>query len=96
MRKLYEAVVILMGTVGWWGFVYPDLCLTEDVYEQEYEEELYLPAEPAPGNAKGCAAGAENTDADKASGKREMAEPVWKMGGLCIKSRILEYVYQKR
>lgn len=38
MRKIYETVLILIGIIGWWGFVYPDMCLTEDVYEQEYEE----------------------------------------------------------
>lgn len=35
MRKVFEAAVILMGTLGWWGFVYPELCLTEDVYARE-------------------------------------------------------------
>lgn len=39
MKKIYEVALILIGTLGWWGFVYPDMCLTEDVYEQEYEEE---------------------------------------------------------
>ncbi len=36
MKKICEALVIMIGTLGWWGFVYPDLCLTDDVYEQEY------------------------------------------------------------
>lgn len=35
MRKIFEAAVIVIGTLGWWGFVYPELCLTEDAYEQE-------------------------------------------------------------
>lgn len=39
MRKIYEAAVIVIGTLGWWGFVYPELCLTQDAYEQEAEEE---------------------------------------------------------
>ncbi len=41
MKRVCEAVVLLIGTLGWWGFVYPDLCLTEETYErfeQEYEE----------------------------------------------------------
>ena len=42
MKKIYEVALILIGTVGWWGFVYPDMCLTEDVYEQEYEEDEQL------------------------------------------------------
>ena len=37
MKKLYETALILFGTLGWWGFVYPDLCLTEETCEQEYE-----------------------------------------------------------
>ena len=45
MRKIYETAVILIGTLGWWGFVYPELCLTQDLflrqdaYEQESEAE---------------------------------------------------------
>lgn len=39
MRKIYEAAFILIAAIGWWGFVYPEMCLTEDVYEQAYEEE---------------------------------------------------------
>lgn len=42
MKKIYEVALILIGTVGWWGFVYPDMCLTEDVCEQEYEEDEQL------------------------------------------------------
>lgn len=37
MKRACEAIVLLIGTLGWWGFVYPDLCLTKDAYEQEYE-----------------------------------------------------------
>ncbi len=37
MKKIYKAALILIGTLGWWGFVYPDLCLTEDVYKKEAE-----------------------------------------------------------
>lgn len=42
MRKVYEAALILFGTLGWWGFVYPELCLTEDVYEERTEAEWEL------------------------------------------------------
>lgn len=38
MKRVCEAAMLLIGTLGWWGFVYPDLCLTQDAYEQEYEE----------------------------------------------------------
>lgn len=35
MRKIYETAVILIGTLGWWGFVYPELCFTEETCGQE-------------------------------------------------------------
>ena len=35
MKKLYETALILFGTLGWWGFVYPEFCLSGDRYEQE-------------------------------------------------------------
>lgn len=34
MRRLFEAAVILTGTLGWWGFVYPELCLTREAYAE--------------------------------------------------------------
>lgn len=40
MRKIYETAVILIGTLSWWGFVYPELCLTEDAYEQEESAQM--------------------------------------------------------
>lgn len=33
MRKLWETAVILMGTIGFWGFVYPELTMPEEAYE---------------------------------------------------------------
>ncbi len=35
MRRLWEAAVLLMGTLGFWGFVYPEFCLTEENYRTE-------------------------------------------------------------
>lgn len=29
MRKFWEAAVIMVGTLGWWGFIYPELSVTE-------------------------------------------------------------------
>lgn len=34
MRRLFEAAVIIIGTLGWWGFVYPELCLTREAYAE--------------------------------------------------------------
>ncbi|MBQ8597833.1 MAG: hypothetical protein IJ409_08595 [Lachnospiraceae bacterium] len=38
MRRILETSVILLGTLGWWGFVYPELSLLETSYEVEYDE----------------------------------------------------------
>lgn len=39
MRHFIETAVIVMGTLGWWGFLYPELCMTQEAYElvEEYE-----------------------------------------------------------
>lgn len=33
MRRVIGTAILLIGTLGWWGFVYPELCLTQDTYE---------------------------------------------------------------
>lgn len=38
MRKILETAIILIGTLGWWGFVYPELCLAEENKEAVAEE----------------------------------------------------------
>lgn len=38
MRRILETAVILIGTLGWWGFVYPELCAMEEVYEDKEGE----------------------------------------------------------
>ena len=88
MRKIYEAALILIGTLGWWGFVYPDMCLTEDVYEQEYEEEQLM-------NSKQASARAEMSSADAAEDAKT-EQLGWKIGNIRIKSRLVEYLYQER
>ena len=37
MKKLYETAVILIGTLGWWGYVYPELSMTSGAYVEEAE-----------------------------------------------------------
>lgn len=39
MRHFFETAVIVIGTLGWWGFIYPELCMTQETYElvEEYE-----------------------------------------------------------
>lgn len=33
MRKIWETAVILIGTLGFWGFVYPELTMPMETYE---------------------------------------------------------------
>lgn len=37
--KIAEVAILLMGTLGFWGFVYPELSLMETVTIQEAQEE---------------------------------------------------------
>lgn len=78
MKKICEAAILLIGTLGWWGFVYPDLCLTEETCEQEYE---------------GAKDYEENlpVNGEMAKPARKIKEI---SGTIRIKSRLLEYVYQ--
>lgn len=92
MRRIYETALILIGTIGWWGFVYPDMCLTEDVYEQEYEEEY---EEEQLMNLGQVSAKAEMSAVDAAEDAKT-EQSGWKIGNIRIKSRLVEYLYQER
>lgn len=108
MRKLFETAVILLGTIGWWGFMYPELCLTEDVYEQAYEgngtegniENKTLESEnEVPGKSESRIPEGHGEEAGPSGGVWECAwtdgyQPGWQMGKIRIKSRLAEYVYQ--
>lgn len=107
MKKIFETAVIILGTIGWWGFVYPELCLTEDVYEQAYEDGG---AERNPENrTQGAEDGRPGTPEDGIPGENREGTPVpgvwgsvradgyrpgWQVGKIRIKSRLAEYVYQ--
>ena len=69
MRRVLETAVILMGTIGWWGFVYPELCLTWETCETSGQEAAY----------------GEVTDQFSGPG-----------GKICIKSKVVEYLYQEK
>lgn len=106
MKKILETAVILLGTIGWWGFVYPELCLTEDVYEQTCEDV------GTEGNSEDMLQDVENGMPGKTEsripekGREETAvsgvwENIrtdgyhgWQVGKIRIKSRLAEYVYQ--
>lgn len=110
MKKLMETAVILLGTVGWWGFVYPELCLTQDVYEQAYEggeetaaEERAEKNTPKSASEKSAASEGETpkgpgtgsmSDAGETIQPRDGRQTGWQIGKICIKSRFAEYVYQ--
>lgn len=79
MRKIFEAAVIVIGTLGWWGFVYPELCLTEDAYEQEADV-------PESSVQKASEREDKNNAADEYEG--------FQLGEIRIKVRAIEYVYQ--
>lgn len=81
MRKFWETAVIIVGTLGWWGFVYPELSVTE-------AEAVSLADVSIAGDTTG--GGAVNNDAaesDAAGGDR--AGDVKKIR---IKSKLVEYV----
>lgn len=40
MKRVFETAVILLGTIGWWGFVYPELYLTEEICQEEVLDTL--------------------------------------------------------
>lgn len=89
MRKLWEAAVLFLGTLGWWGFVYPELCLDGEAYEEETQAEE---------SRQGQVVSQERLGRTRAGAdfKREEAswEMGWQLGEIRIKSRLVEYVCQ--
>ena len=39
MKRILETAVLIMGTLGFWGFVYPELCVTGDAIEADWEDD---------------------------------------------------------
>jgi len=101
MKKLLECAVILLGTMGWWGFVYPELCLLDVSYE--YEEE-YNSQEADEGEEDADAAVLSLEDTTQLPQKYEavVVVPAGRTSDAAtekkvrIKSKIAEYVYQVR
>lgn len=80
MKKIYETAVILIGTLGWWGFVYPELSAVTEVCEQEAaadEEEAEV-----------------LSLSDKIV--ESLGKCGIKSGDIRIKSRLIEYVYREK
>ena len=71
IKKVYEAALLFVGTLGWWGFVYPELCPDGQVYEEEAlpeEKEDEIPEEMRfPGQRALQEKGSALTESPKAS-----------------------------
>ncbi len=80
MKKFYETAVILIGTLGWWGFVYPELSGVETVCEQEIIE-----------NQEKTEESFFQDIMIEGLGNRGI-----KSGDIRIKSRLMEYVYREK
>lgn len=85
MKRILETAMLLMGTLGFWGFVYPEFSLTEENYRTEESCET----EDIDMTAEVCTAGGQYRIIVKEDGMN-----VFSAGEkICIKSRALEYVY---
>lgn len=80
MRKLLETTVIIIGTLGWWGFVYPELSMTET-------ETVSFADDSIAGDTADGAANADVADSDAADSGR-----AGNVKEIRIKSRLVEYV----
>lgn len=95
MKKWYEAALILIGTLGWWGFVYPELALSDNVYEKEsfVQEEIQPQEEEAQEQGRQPESGRKPGEKEKPEGG-ELTDSVRKPETVRIKSRLFEYVCQ--
>lgn len=101
MRRIYEAAVILVGTLGWWGFIYPELSMVMENCAQEAEAEAQETEAEVQVQAEETEAPAEKPFwLGKANSVFKIGEELGSTGivsgNLCIKSRIAEYLYQGR
>ena len=98
MKQIIETMVILLGTLGWWGFVYPELSLLEVPYKEseEFYDSFFFFDEKNEGEGKeggpsdqkesGIVIELPRAAGCKGQGTDEVR----------IKSEIAEYVYQIR
>ena len=45
MKRFLGTMILFVGTLGWWGFVYPELCLVPEACDSTETEELKEPEE---------------------------------------------------
>lgn len=99
-----QTAVILIGTLGWWGFVYPELsAVTENYVQESSDEETNGDAcneegersEVKDGETVGTASGEESASF-AARLIKDLGNTGIKSGNVRIKSRIMEYLYQRK
>ena len=99
MRRIYEAAIILVGTIGWWGFIYPELSMVTENYAQEAEAEAQE-TEDKKQDERAQMPGEKQFRGEEASSSVKIGEELGSTGivsgNLCIKSRIAEYLYQRK
>lgn len=78
MRRFLGTAMLFGMTLGWWGFVYPELCLIPEESEQEQTNEMTEEKEQ-----KYVIVLQSGTD-DEQTGQEV----------ICIKSRLYEYICQ--
>lgn len=105
MKRIIETAVFFIGTLGWWGFVYPELCLTQDTYEIVEDADEAGICEEAGGSMEesGETAYLKRTENYVTQQEREIPDQYCDMedylnlkGKVCIKSRLIEYLYQEK
>ena len=96
MKKLYETAIIFIGTLGWWGFVYPELSEVMETCVQEEQESGYT----GENSAQEINEDVPQKDVQEQPFWEEICESLGKTGvksgNVRIKSRIAEYLYQDK
>lgn len=89
MKRFYETLLLLIGTMGWWGFVYPELsAVTESCGQEEVQEEPEMAA-PEKTEEEDLASFVERLI-------RDLGNSGISNGDVRIKSRVAEYLYQEK
>lgn len=104
MKRFYETAVILIGTLGWWSYVYPELSQTQQAYVQEAESGIQEAGTGAQETGTGtrkaemCKKKPRKSAQEIETGDAGILERLGgegiRVGENRIKSRIAEYVYQ--
>lgn len=104
MRRFLEAVFIVVVTLGWWGFIYPELSMVTESSVQETEAEAQeaeaktQEAEAKMQDESAQTPGEKSFRGEEAASSVKIGEKLGSAGvvsgNLRIKSRLAEYLYQ--